>query len=78
MKHHGDGIVQSVLLCKDMFTKDEAKHWIIEHGYKVSSPDTTNRYYRFRQENPKNLEAMHMRFRTISMGKAGDLIIAYR
>jgi len=78
MKLHGDGVVQSVLLCKHMFSKQEAKKWIVEHGYKLSSPDTTNMYYRFRQENPKNLEALHMKFRTIKMGKVGDLILAYR
>jgi hypothetical protein len=72
------GIVQSVLLCKAHFTKEQAKHWIVTHGYKLSTPDVTNRYYRFRQHNPKNLEALHMRFRTIPLGKEGDLIIAYK
>jgi hypothetical protein len=76
--HHGGGIVQSVLLDKRHFTKESAKHWITKHGYKLTSPDITNRFYRFRQQNPRNMEALHMRFRTIPLGKEGDLIIAYK
>jgi len=76
--HNEGGLVQSVLLKKSHFSKEEAKHWIVKHGYKLSTPDVTNRFYRFRQHNPRNLEAMHMRFRTIHMGEMGDLILAYR
>ena len=71
-------VVQSVLLARDKFKSiGEAKEWLVSHGYKYTLPDTTPSYYRFRQRDPKPLEMTH-RLRTIKMGDAGNLIVAYR
>lgn len=68
-------IVQSVILKKDHFTQREAEHWIKENHYKLTSPDVTQHYYRFRQINPEALH--HFRFREVPLGKVGYLIVAY-
>jgi hypothetical protein len=71
-------IVQSVLLSRDKFkTIDQAKEWLVSNGYKYTIPDTTPSYYRFRQRDPQRLAMTH-RLRTVKMGDAGSLILAYR
>lgn len=70
-------VVQSVLLSRDKFkTLGEAKEWLTSHGYKYALPDTTPSFYRFRQRDPHRLEMTH-RLRTIKIGDAGNLIVAY-
>jgi hypothetical protein len=70
-------VVQSVLLSRDKFkTLDEAKEWLVSHGYKYVLPDTTPSFYRFRQREPQRLALTH-RLRTVKMGDAGSLIVAY-
>ena len=70
-------LVQSVLLSRDKFkTLGEAKEWLVSHGYKNVLPDTTPSFYRFRQRDPHRLALTH-RLRTIKMGDAGNLIVAY-
>ena len=68
-------IVQSVILKKDKFTKDEAFAWVKKHGYKHDKVDETHHYYRFRQIDPNILH--HYRFREIALGKDGYLVVAY-
>ena len=70
-------VVQSVLLARDKFkTADQAKEWLVSHGYKYTLPDTTPSYYRFRQRDPQRLAMTH-RLRTIKLGDAGNLIVGY-
>jgi hypothetical protein len=68
-------IVQSVTLKRDKMSKREADAWIRKHGYKMSSPDVTPHFYRYRQVNPERLHGF--RFRTIDLGGMGHLIVAY-
>lgn len=58
---------QSLLFPVDSFTIREAKQWLEKHGFKVTSPDTTDRYHRFRQEEPDRFAKL----RTIPFGDEG-------
>lgn len=69
MKHY----VQSVLLCRDNMTLQEARKWIKDHNYKDIGVDTTDRFYRFRQ----HIVLPHMKYKTIELGKTGQIIMAY-
>lgn len=68
-------VVQSVILKRDAMTRREADRWIKEHGYKLTAPDITHEFYRYRQVDPDRLH--HFRFRTIDLGHIGHLIVAY-
>lgn len=68
-------IVQSVILKKEKFTQREAERWIKENDYKLTLPDITQHYYRFRQVDPKMLH--HFRFREVALGDIGYLVVAY-
>ena len=65
--------IQSIILRKDRFTQREAEQWIRKHGYKVTEPDITHDFYRFRQHAP----VPNVRYRTVELGKDGEMIIAY-
>jgi len=66
-------IIQSIILRKDRFTQREAERWIREHNYKLTKPDITRDFYRFRQHTP--LPNVH--YRTVELGKDGEMIIGY-
>jgi len=66
-------IIQSIILRKDRFTQREAEQWIRQHGYKLTNPDITRDFYRFRQQTP--LPNVH--YRTVELGKDGEMIIGY-
>lgn len=68
-------VVQSVVLSRSKLTRHEADRWVKEHGYKLSAPDITHHFYRYRQVSPDRLH--HFRFRTIDLGDIGHLIVAY-
>lgn len=68
-------VVQSVVLKRSKMTKREADRWIVEHGYKLTAPDITPHFYRYRQAVP--IHSASVRFRTIKMGDIGDLIVMY-
>lgn len=70
-------VVQSVLLKRDKMTRHEADRWIHEHGYKLTQPDVTHEFYRYRQVAPSRLQGTGVRFRTIKIGDIGDLIVVY-
>ena len=71
------GIVQSVILHRSKFTREQAKKWIHDHGYKPSNPDATPHYYRFRQHDPHRMESMGFRARMTPLGNDGYLVIFY-
>lgn len=50
--------VQSLLFPRDKWTKPEARDWLKEHGYKSRKVDETDRYYRFRQEDPAQFSVL--------------------
>lgn len=68
-------VTQSVILRRDKMSRREADRWIHEHGYKLTAPDITQEFYRYRQVNPERLHGF--RFRTIKLGDIGDLVLAY-
>lgn len=70
-------VVESVILHRNKFSRESAKRWIHEHGYKGNNPDTTDAYYRFRQHNPESLKAMGYYARSVPLGDDGYLIIFY-
>lgn len=68
-------ITQSVTIKRNKMSRYEADRWIKEHGYKLTKPDVTQHYYRYRQVEPERLHGF--RFRTIELGDIGHLIISY-
>ena len=45
--------VQSVIIPKSKFTKQQAKKWIIDNNFKLKKIDITPNFYRFRQRLPQ-------------------------
>ena len=68
-------LVQSVTLRRDKMSKGEAYKWVRDHGYSAHKIDVTPHYYRFRQVDPERLRGG--RFRSISLGDIGHLIVFY-
>lgn len=69
-------VVQNVSLRRDTFTKGEAISWIRSHGYKPIKPvDVSPNFFRFRLVDPDRIKGA--RFRTIDLGTAGHMILAY-
>jgi hypothetical protein len=68
-------VVQSITLRRDAFSKDEAFRWVRDHGYTAPKVDVTPGFFRFRQVDPERLHGA--RFRTISLGHEGHMILAY-
>jgi hypothetical protein len=50
--------VQSLLFPKSDWTKEQARTWLREHGYKSRKVDETEKYYRFRQEDPDHFSVL--------------------
>jgi hypothetical protein len=75
-KQQGGSTVQSVLVPRSKYTLAEAKRWVRQHGYKISKPpDVTEKYYRFRQTDPKQ----YSRMRTVDAGSSGvRLIVGFK
>ena len=52
-------MIQSILIPKKYFSIDDAKLWIIYHGFKLKFRNKpyheTSKYYRFRQSIPSKL-----------------------
>ena len=70
------GIVQSILLHKPI-SREKAEAILKRNGFKASKVDETENYLRYRQRDPKPLERQGYRFRTVPMGKIGEMILAY-
>jgi len=52
-------MIQSILIDKNKFTREEADKWIERHGFKKvfgskKGPDITENYYRYRQKRPND------------------------
>jgi hypothetical protein len=65
--------IQSIILKKSKFTQRESEEWIKKHGYKLTRPDVTQHFYRYRQHEPMP----NVRYRTVQLGDDGEMIIAY-
>jgi hypothetical protein len=69
-------VVQNVSLRRSKFSKGEAIAWVRSHGYTPIKPvDVSPDVYRFRLVDPERIKGA--RFRTIDLGDAGHLILAY-
>ena len=68
-------LIQSVQLRRDKFTKGQAWAWVREHHYPAHKIDISTNYYHFRLVDPERLKGG--RYRTISLGDKGHLIIYY-
>lgn len=69
-------VTQAIHLRKDAFSKGEAYAWIREHGYKpIKAVHTSPHFYMFRLVDPDRIKGA--RFRTIELGKVGEMIVAY-
>lgn len=67
-------LVQSVILGREHFRNlDQAKKWLIDHGYHYYKVDITPHYFRFRQQEPMP----HRRYRSIELKNVGYLIVSY-
>ena len=67
--------VQSVLVPRAKFSLEAAKKWIRSHDYAITKPpDVTEKYYRFRQDDP----AKFSRMRTVSIGSGIQLIVGWK
>jgi hypothetical protein len=66
------------MLRRDMFSLNEAKEWILSHGYALKKIDITPGYFRFRQVEPAHLQALGMKARTQALGKVGFLVLFYQ
>lgn len=69
-------VVQSVLLHKPI-TREKAEAILKRNGFKVTKVDETEQYLRYRQREPRPLEKKGYRFRTVPLGKLGQLVLAY-
>jgi len=68
-------IIQSVIFKRE-YGVSQARSWLTQHGFGTSKVDITPEHIRFRQYDPKNLEASGYRFRTKKFAH-GSFIIAY-
>lgn len=63
-------MLQSIIIPKSKFTKREAIQWMINHKYHVYKIDVTDRFYRFRQREPRS----HGNYYTVSLPNGIELI----
>jgi hypothetical protein len=68
-------IIQSVIFKRE-YGISKARAWLTQNGFGTSKVDITPESLRFRQYDPKNLEAQGYRFRTKRFAH-GSFIIAY-
>ena len=63
-------MLQSIIVPKNKFSKKEAIEWVINHKFHIYKIDTTDRFYRFRQKEPRP----HGQYYTISLKNGIELI----
>jgi hypothetical protein len=68
-------IIQSIIFKRE-YGVSQARAWLSSHGFGTSKVDITPESLRFRQYDPKNLEAMGYKFRTKKFAH-GSFVIAY-
>lgn len=65
--------IVSLIFDKEKWSVREAKEWLKEHGFKTELTDITDRYLRFRQDDPRFYE----RFATKDFGKGIKAIFGF-
>jgi len=68
-------IIQSIIFKRE-YGVSKAREWLTRNGFGINKIDITPEHIRFRQYDPKNLEASGYRFRTKKFAH-GSFIIAY-
>lgn len=53
--------VQSVLFDREKFSRTGAIRWLKQHGFVFSKIDETEKFYRFRQQDPKQFSRMRIK-----------------
>lgn len=72
-------IVQSVLFNKNNFKLKDAISWLNYHNYKINKVDITENYFRFRQEEPKELKRKgYTKYRNKEIGGGIILVLVYK
>jgi len=66
--------IQSVIIPKSTFSKEEARQWAKVHGYKHRKVDETEKFYRFRQIAPKENSSYY----TVKINNGIEFIFAYK
>lgn len=66
--------IQTIIFDRKKWSVSKAKKWLVDHGKKNGSPDSTTKYHRFRQSDPSNF--VKSSFRTINFGKSSLGIMA--
>jgi len=67
--------IQTVLVPHAQFpTREKARAWIVEHGFRATKADVGKSVTRFRQIDPDHFEPKS--FRTIPLGKSGMQAVA--
>jgi len=65
--------IQTLIFSKDKFTKQQAKKWAKNHGFKSSNVDETSKSFRLRQKEPTEFKPDS--FRTISLADGIKAVI---
>lgn len=63
-------MLQSIIIPKKNFSKQEAIHWIINHNHHIYKIDETDNFYRFRQREPR----AHGKYYTIKLKNGIEMI----
>jgi len=63
-------MLQSIIVPKNKFTKRSAIDWIVKHKYHIYKIDITDKFYRFRQRQPR----AHGKYYTVSLPNGIEMI----
>jgi len=63
-------MLQSIIVPKKKFSKNEAISWAIDHGHHVYKIDETERFWRLRQREPR----AHGKYYTVTLPNGIEMI----
>jgi hypothetical protein len=63
-------MLQSIIIPKSKFTKREAIDWIRKHNHHIYKIDITDKFYRFRQREPR----AHGKYYTVSLPNGIEML----
>ena len=72
-------LIQSILFNKEHFSLTQSFEWLIKHNYKFNDVDITKeKYFHFRQRDPKQMKEEGYFFRSKMLGPYIVLVIGYK
>jgi hypothetical protein len=75
---NSNGVIQSILFNKHIYTKKQALDFLKHHGYNHNKIDITPNFYRFRQIDPEYLQNLgYMRVINKKIAQGIEFIIYY-